>query len=130
MPAQDLEFEKTFADIAHAHLRDKAPALFDYLVGFQVLDVNDDQTRAVGVFGCQVGDELIYLPVFFLNGELKGHDLMYLKSQDQFVPLEEGWVMYVLHRKPQTFGQPSDTSRADIAQLSPDMGAFSRTPSI
>ena len=68
--ATDSNFERTFADLAYARLRDKAPSLLDYLVGFQLLDKNDDETRAIGVFGFKVGSEWVYAPVFFIYGEL------------------------------------------------------------
>jgi hypothetical protein len=45
----EAEFERTFADLAHARLRDRAPGLLDYMVGFQLLDKSDDDTHAVGV---------------------------------------------------------------------------------
>lgn len=128
MPVPDSQFERTFADLAYAHLRDKAPTLFDYLVGFQVLDANDDQTKAIGVFGAKVGSDWVYLPVFFLNGELKGHELMYLKGQDMFVPLQENWINYVLQKRPYTLGETSDTTRHQIAMSAPDLSVFSTSP--
>ena len=43
----DADFERTFADLAHASLRDRAPILLDHLVGFQLLDKSDDDSHAV-----------------------------------------------------------------------------------
>src|ERR1017187_6563749 len=99
-PSNSSEFEKNFSNMSFAVLRDKAPALLDYLIGFQLLDKNDDDNRAVGVFGCKLGGsgndaELVYVPVFFISGELKWVG-MYLKNQGLFVPMEEPWVMYCL----------------------------------
>lgn len=129
MPNQtDTEFERQFADLAHTVVSDKAPALADYLIGFQVLDVNEDQTKATGVFGCEVGNEMIYLPVFYLNGELKGSELMYLKNQDLFCPLQENWVSYLLSRKPYLFGKSTETTNQEIARSSPDLRTFYTTP--
>ena len=45
-PGQDTQFERTFADLAYAFLKDKAPKLLDYLVGFQVIDKNEEIGRA------------------------------------------------------------------------------------
>ena len=74
----DADFERTFADLAHASLRDRAPVLLDHLVGFQLLDKSDDDSHAVGVWGFKVGNEWMYAPVFFLNGQLKGDELLYI----------------------------------------------------
>jgi hypothetical protein len=124
----DTNFERTFADLAYARLRDKAPSLLDHLIGFQLIDKNDDETRAVGVFGFKVGPEWVYAPVFFINGELKGHELMYMKSQDAFVPMTEEWVNYLLNRRPQVLGEGEDTPRNELPIRQPDFDVFSRAP--
>ena len=86
---QEQGFEQAFSSLAYAYLKDKAPRLIDYIVGFQLVDRNEDNTKAVGVFGFKVGKQWLYAPVFFLNGDLKGHELLYIKNQDSFVPMKE-----------------------------------------
>jgi hypothetical protein len=124
----DANFERTFADLAYARLRDKAPSLLDDLIGFQLVDKNDDETHAVGVFGFKVSSEWVYAPVFFINGELKGHELMYIKSQDAFVPLIESWVNYLLNRRPPVLGEGEPTPKNQLALNQPDFDLFARTP--
>jgi len=124
----DAEFEKTFADLAHARLRDRAPGLLDYLIGFQLLDKNEDNTHAVGVWGFKIGDEWLYAPVFFLNGQLKGDDLLYLKSQDAFVPLKENWINYLLNRRPYVLGETEMQDQSTLGIKQPDFNAFARPP--
>ena len=85
----DTPFEQAFSNLAHAYLQDKAPGLLDHEIGFQLLDRNSENTKAVGVFAFKVGAMWLYAPMFFLNGDLKGHELLYLKNQDMFVPLKE-----------------------------------------
>ena len=131
MPAPnstDSNFEKTFADLAYTRLRDKAPTLLDYLIGFQMLQKNDEGTHAVGVFGFKVGQEWVYAPVFFINGELKGHELMYIKGQDAFVPLVEEWVNYVLNRRPQVLGEAEQKPRGELGLRQPDFNLFAQVP--
>lgn len=120
----DYDFEVTFADLAHSSLRDKAPALLDYLLGFQTIEVNDKQTHAVGVLGFKVGEQMIYVPTFFMNGELK-QNCMYVKDQDLFVPLQDNWVTFLLNRRPSRLGDsiPNDLSRLGVS--SPDFRALS-----
>lgn len=126
--ATDANFERTFADLAFARLRDKAPTLLDYLIGFQLIDKNEDETHAVGVFGFHVGKEWVYAPVFFINGELKGHELMYLKSQDAFAPMTEQWVNYILNRRPRVLGESEETPRSRLGIRQPDFDIFARAP--
>ena len=124
----DAEFEKTFADLAHARLRDRAPGLLDHLVGFQLLDKNDDDTHAVGVWGFKLGPEWMYAPVFFLNGQLKGDDLLYIKSQDAFVPLKENWINYLLNRRPHVLGEPEPKKQNELGVQQPDFDVIARPP--
>ena len=69
---QDAPFETAFSNLAHAYVKDKAPKLLDYEVGFQLIEKNAENTKAVGIFGFKVGNQWLYAPVFFLNGDLKG----------------------------------------------------------
>lgn len=124
----DAEFEKTFADLAHARLRDRAPGLLDYLVGFQLLDKSEDDTHAVGVWGFKVGNNWMYNPVFFLNGQLKGDELLYVKDQDAFVPMEENWINYLLNRRPHILGQPEEKKLQELGVMQPDFNALARPP--
>ena len=124
----DAEFEKTFADLAHARLRDRAPGLLDYMVGFQLLDKSDDDTHAVGVWGFKVGPEWMYGPVFFLNGQLKGDELLYVKSQDSFVPLKENWINYLLNRRPHVLGETEPLEQGQLGLQQPDFDSIARPP--
>ena len=126
----ETEFEQAFSSLAYAYLKDKAPRLLDYMVGFQLVERNDDNTKAVGVFGFEVGDQWLYAPVFFLNGDLKGHELLYLKNKDAFVPMKENWVNYLIARKPHILGEGSSSSAHELGGLSPNITRLSTPPSI
>lgn len=121
-------FEQAFSSLAYTYLKDKAPKLIDYLVGFQLVDRNEDNTKAVGLFGIQLGDEWLYAPVFFLNGELKGHELLYIKKMDTFVPMKENWVNYLMARKPHILGEGSPQDAYQLGGLAPDLTRLSVLP--
>jgi len=120
-PDQSSSFEQAFASLAHTYLRDKAPRLLDFMVGFQLVDRNEDNTQAVGIFGFKAGGQWLYAPVFFLSGDLKGHELLYLKDKDQFVPLKENWVNYLLAKRPYVLGEPESRSLQQLGARSPDL---------
>lgn len=124
----DMAFEQAFSNLAHAYLRDSAPKLLDHEIGFQLLDRNRENTKAVGVFAFKVGSLWLYAPVFFLNGDLKGHELLYIKNQDMFVPLKENWVNYLVNRKPSILGSGIDKNLAQFGQRQPDFTQLSRSP--
>jgi len=125
----DASFEQAFSNLAHAYLRDSAPKLLDHEIGFQLLDRNRENTKAVGVFAFKVGSQWMYAPVFFLNGDLKGHELLYIKNQDMFVPLKENWVNYLLNRKPNILGSGIQRNLSSLGQRQPDFTQLSRSPS-
>lgn len=104
-PGQDKDFEQAFSNLAHAYAREKCPMLEPYEVGFEVLERSDDGKRAAGITGYQVGDQLMYAPVFWLQGKIKGHELLYLKDQDLFTPCKENWINYMLERKLPEIGE-------------------------
>lgn len=125
----DKSFEQTVADLAHDFLSDKAPTLMQSELGFQLLDKSDDDSRGVGVCVFKPNDILMFAPVFFLNGEVKGHELLYLPEQDLFVPLKEAWINELLGKKPALIGDSVDRSflsRNGMRQ--PDMRLFKSPP--
>lgn len=127
MPDQD--FERAFATLAHAELAQKAPGLMPYLIGFQVVEKNDDGSRAAGVFGFKVGEQWYYGPVFWLSGKIRGYDLLYIVGQDLFVPLQESWVNYVTNRRPYVMGDGVlDKNLTQMGVMQPDFTIFRRSP--
>ena len=124
----DTSFEQSFSNLAHAYLRDSAPKLLDHEMGFQLLDRNRENTKAIGVFAFKVGSMWLYAPVFFLNGDLKGHELLYIKNQDIFVPLKENWINYLINRKPNIMGSGIDKNLSQFGQRQPDFTQLSRSP--
>jgi hypothetical protein len=123
-------FEQAFSSLAYAYMKDKAPRLLDFLVGFQLVDRNDDNTKAMGLFGFQVGGQWLYAPVFFLNGDLKGHELLYIKKKDAFVPMKENWVNYIMARKPHVLGEGSQQDTYQLGGREPDIYNLSVSPSV
>lgn len=118
---QEAGFEQSFASLAYSYIQDKAPGMLDYMIGFQLVDRNEDNTKAVGVFGFKVGEQWMYVPVFFLSGDLKGHELLYLKNQDMFVPLKENWINYLINKKPQILGEGTNESVQQMGIMQPNV---------
>lgn len=125
----DVSFEQAFSNLAHSALKQNAPGLMDYEVGFQLVDKNEDSTKAVGLFAFKVGGQWLYAPIFFLNGRLKGTELLYLKNQDMFVPLSEKWLNYLLNRKPDILGDGVTRNSSDLGVMYPDLRSLQYSPS-
>lgn len=125
----DVSFEQAFSNIAHAVLQSKAPKLQDYEIGFQLLDRDEDDTKATGVFGFKVGSQWLLAPMFFLSGKIKGTELLYIKNQDLFVPLKENWINYLLNRRPVILGDGTDKDVRNIGVIPPDLRRLVESPS-
>ena len=124
----DQSFEKVFSDIAHHYVQDNAPSLMQYEQGFQMLEKNDDDTKAVGVIGFNVNQMQIYCPVFFLNGEIKGQEMMYLADQDLFVPVDEAWLNEIMGKNPVIIGEGIDKNTHRKGYNKPDLTVLKQPP--
>jgi hypothetical protein len=93
----DLDIEKAFADQASGFVENKLEPLMrqPYNVGFEIVRKNDDNTRIVGIFAFKIEDNLIFAPVFFLNGEIKG-PLLYRCDTKTFVPANKEWASFLI----------------------------------
>lgn len=124
----DQDFEKAFSSLAYAEMEQKAPGLAPYAVGFQLVEKNDNDSHALGVFGFMVGQQWYYAPVFWLNGKIKGYELLYIVSQDLFVPMQEAWVNHLTSRQPYVLGEGTAQTSRDLGGSAPDMSVFPRSP--
>lgn len=115
--SSDRDFELAFAELAFSALQDKAPAIVPKVIGFQVLDASDDQAHAIGVFGADVAEQLVYIPAFFHAGEIKGIEMMYLSEQDIFVPMRDAWINYLVTRRPTDLGDAENIPREALSRL-------------
>lgn len=104
-PGDAAGFEQEFARLAYAQIQDKEPKLLEYLVGFQTVDRSADKTKACGVWGINVGGLWLFAPAFYVAGEMKGDELLYVKDWDVFVPLTPDWVNHLLARRPARLGR-------------------------
>jgi hypothetical protein len=122
--------EKNLSEIAFASLAEKTPALMDYYLGFDLVEKNDAGTRAAGIMGFKIGKQLVYIPIFFLNGKLKGTEVMYLKNSDIFVNNSEQWVNYIVGQAQAEMGEAQDDSKSppDSAEASRALALFTRPP--
>jgi len=110
------QIEVALEQLAERQIAARAPALMPYWLGFQLLKKTSDNTRACGIFAFKADQELIYIPVFCINGELQGYELMYLVSQDRFVPSDEKQVNYLLSRRPSEPGKIELRDKSKIRQ--------------
>ena len=70
----DASFEQKFGQMVDAQINERLPSLVDFRIGFQCMDKNEDETHAVGVAAFVLNNIWLYIPVFFIEGDLRGFD--------------------------------------------------------
>lgn len=102
--------ERAFMDQAYQQMANKAAPLMKdpHRLGFEVVDKNEQNTKMIGLFAFRVGDSLLYIPVFFLNGEIKGTDMIYRHDIKKFVPNNEDWIKYIINKYTRDIGYSVD----------------------
>lgn len=123
--ANQRQFEDDFGSLAMQFVTDRAPALVPYMLGFEVVDRNDDGSKAVGIFGYKVDDDFYYIPAFFLNNQVRGVDMILNKKTNQFVPLTEKWIDFIINRHAVSIGGPADGSVRETMR-NPDLSFVQR----
>lgn len=123
--ANQRQFEDDFGSLAYQFVNDRAPALVPYMLGFEVVDRNEDGSKAVGIFGYKVDDDFYYIPAFFLNNQVRGVDLILNKKTNQFVPLTEKWIDYIVNKHSVSIGGPAD-DRVRESMRNPDLSFVQR----
>ncbi len=125
----EQQFEVAFSQLALAYIQDAAPELVDRMLGFQLVDRNDDKTKAFGVFGFDLGGQMAYAPVIFINGEIKGNELLFLPQMDMFVPLSEKWTNYLLSQGTSSnLGSSAIGSPQELGMMPPNISPIVRPP--
>lgn len=108
----DADVEKAFADMAAGFVENKLPALMqgEHNIGFEVVKKNDDNTCMLGIFAFKVDKSLLFAPVFFLHGEIKG-PLLYRCDTHSFVPATKEWASYLVSSLERKEGESSPKSK-------------------
>ena len=113
--AADDQIEGAFFQLAYQRLQDTLKNLIPYLVGFEIVKKNEDNTKALGVFGFRSqSGQILFVPAFFINGKVKNLDLLYSKNNEQFYPLNEDFAEMFIKDELLGLGENSKQQRSDI----------------
>lgn len=99
-------FEQKFGILADSTLNAKLPEMKTFAIGFQVVDTEDENSRAFGVQLYNIGKHLVMVPMFWLKGKVKGGEVMYVKDLNRFLPFTEVDVNNLKTGKTFSMGDP------------------------
>ena len=123
------QLENDFAHMAYVFLQDRAPLFIPYMLGFETVEQNTDGSRAVGIFGFKVGNKMYYIPVFFINGQIRGMDVIFSKEENRTMALTEDQIMAILDAdKLEITGNAADESVREEFE-NPDLTSLVVPPS-
>lgn len=125
---EKAKLEQDFSNLAFSFVRDRAGMLMKYMIGFEIVESEEDGSRSVGIFGFHVNGKYCYIPAFFVANQIKGVDLLYLKDSDQFVPLRDKWVADVVNRRFVELGKPATIKTRSLS--TPDLQRMGTPPQI
>lgn len=127
---QEDDIELAFMKQVNTFVENRAKPIFKepYRLGFEIVYRNDDNTRIVGVYAFRIGEDLFLAPSFFINGEIKGVEMLYNSREKLFVPLVTEWCDYIKGRYETELGSPVKKPRGargdiDIDHLKHPEGA-------
>jgi hypothetical protein len=118
--------QKAFMDQSYAVVANKAKILFQdpFRLGFEIVHRNEKATKMVGIYAFRVNENLLYAPVFFVNGEIKAADMLYRADVKRFVPLSEDWCAYLVRGVHENSGEVVDRNRFRQADAYMDRLAY------
>lgn len=118
--------QKSFMDQSYAVVANKAKILFQdpFRLGFEIVHRNEKATKMVGIYAFRVNGKLYYIPVFFVNGEVKAADMLYRADVKRFVSLTEDWCAYLVRGVHESAGEPVDRNRMRQADAYMDRLAY------
>jgi hypothetical protein len=116
------DIEQAVFQLAYDKLQGKLYNLLPYLVGFELVNKSDDNSKVIGVFGFKAQNgQILYVPVFFINGKIKELDIMYSKNNNQFYPLNEDFASLFLKDDATGVGTPFQGDRKEVENNMPSL---------
>jgi len=121
------QMESDFSQMAFQFVQDRAADLGPYMLGFEVVERDDDGSKVCGVFGYKIGKAYYLVPVFFINGQIKGINSIYSKDSNTFSPLTQGYIDKLTSKDTIELGKQINRTDAYRRFENPSLGFF-KTP--
>lgn len=95
---KETDAEIAFYRASSTVMEDKASPFFtnDCYLGFEIVKTNDAFTKMVGIYVFRVNKHILYAPVFYVNGQVKGTEFLYNVDEKKFVYLNPDWCNYFI----------------------------------
>ncbi|GIW89638.1 MAG: hypothetical protein KatS3mg109_0070 [Pirellulaceae bacterium] len=122
----DAGYEATLAKVGLHTIQDQVPDLMPYFRGFQLLDMSDDGDYAAGFFVFETSGQIVDIPIFMIDGKIKGKELAFLRDRQLFVPAHDELIRYLLSMKQSLLGEDAGKNEMSSNRALPNIDVFSR----
>jgi hypothetical protein len=85
-------FEQSMAALAENRISSEHANLVKYRQGFVLLDFDEQDSKAFGIYRFLIGSVPCMMPIVIRNGELDGLDILIIRDIKLFVPAVDGWI--------------------------------------
>ena len=105
---EESAFSRIFTNLSYGTLETKAPKSLREVITFKILEADLESGTATGVFICQRGKAVYYIPMVLTDSTVVPPEMLYSKEVDAFLPLKEGWLDELQTDSMGSLGSPSD----------------------
>jgi len=123
----DQAVERAVSSLVIALVKNKLPNAVPYIVGFHLIDYNDESNKGLGFLVLKLGQYVGYIPVIFDKGEIRGLDVMHVKELNLFLPATDDWLKFFTANAQVLAGEPVDKTISQTYPV-PDITRAAITP--
>jgi hypothetical protein len=101
--------EKAVASLILALLKNKIPKSIQNVIGFHLVEYDEDVNEGSGFAVMKLGKLTGYVPVIFDKGDVRGLDVLFIKELLLFVPNDDEWIEFLANQQLEyPGGKPAD----------------------
>ena len=99
-----MKLEEVMSQAAYSQITEAMPAIQSYLLGFEVINADEETNRGLGVLLAKIGDSYIFIPSIYRNGQICDMDMLYDPANNRFLPAQDNTISYLLSKKTDIVG--------------------------
>lgn len=107
LPSSDLSYERILVRVGTAMLNEHLPEIIPYMVGSKFLDRSDDNNFAAAFFVFDINGLIVDIPIFLINGQVKGYQLLYVRDSKLFLPSIAEVIDFLKAQQDERSGEPT-----------------------
>lgn len=104
-PTSERGYEQVLAKVGMSILQEQLPDAMQYFAGLSLLDKSEDGKFVAGFFVFNVNGTVVDVPMFVIDGKVKGHEMLFLRDAKLFLPAEPEVFEFILRQRGVRLGE-------------------------